>query len=271
MTKEIQIFNFGKNEVRIIEDENGNPWFVAKDVAGILGYAIPHKAVQEHCKHVKLFKRSELESLDCGPRGMLLIPESDVYRLVMRSKLPTAVAFEEWVMEVVLPQLRRTGSFAQHPQPPMIDAAALADALLHKMAVRYFELEERVNREIRRLDKRINRARLDQCSLFEPQPPALAPVQPKSNLRHVQDSNGKLWFSAYDLVTMIGMAWNRAATLRHVPQNMRCILPLPWVKNRKGGNVLSAEGVQYFLTHSRKREAQTVLNWFKNEFLLAVA
>jgi prophage antirepressor-like protein len=69
--------------------------FVARDVAMALGYVIPHKAVTDHCKGV--LKRNILTA--GGNQIAMVIPERDVYRLVMHSKLPSAEAFEEWVVD----------------------------------------------------------------------------------------------------------------------------------------------------------------------------
>lgn len=86
----------------IIED---NPLFCATDVATILGYSNPTATVQRHCKGIT--KRDTLTS--GGVQDLLYIPESDVYRLIMRSKLPDAERFQDWVCEVVLPSIRKTG------------------------------------------------------------------------------------------------------------------------------------------------------------------
>ncbi len=110
---EIQVFKnevFG--EIRVV-DQNGEPWFIAKDVATALGYENPRKAVRDHCKHVKLLKSNESELFTISPRGMNIISEQDVYRLIMRSNLPTAVKFQDWVCEDVLPSIRKTGGFVQ--------------------------------------------------------------------------------------------------------------------------------------------------------------
>ena len=87
--------------------KDGEVWFVAKDVAEILGYAKPENAIAAHCKGQKT---CSLESGGQG-RNMLIIPERDVYRLIMRSKLPDAEMFEEWVVSEVLPSIRKTGSY----------------------------------------------------------------------------------------------------------------------------------------------------------------
>ena len=85
--------------------------FVASEVAEILGYTNPQKAVRDHCKYPKLFRQNESFTLKINPYGINLIPESDVYRLIMRSKLPAAEQFEAWVTETVLPAIRQDGMY----------------------------------------------------------------------------------------------------------------------------------------------------------------
>lgn len=104
---QLQIFTnveFGK--VRGME-VNGKPYVVASDVAKILGYTNTSKAIKDHCKGVT--KRYILT--DGGNQLMNVIPEGDIYRLIVRSKLPSAQKFEEWVMDEVLPEIRRTGGY----------------------------------------------------------------------------------------------------------------------------------------------------------------
>lgn len=97
---------FNGHPVRIIE-QDGEPWFVAKDVADLLGYARPADAVRKHCKGV-----SETATPTAGGTQLIkIIPERDVYRLVMRSKLPEAEKFEEWVVSEVLPSIRKRGGY----------------------------------------------------------------------------------------------------------------------------------------------------------------
>lgn len=83
-----------------------------------LGYALPSKAVLDHCKYAKILKGSESELLTSSPRGLSIIPEADVYRLIMRSNLPDAVRFQDWVVEEVLPSLRKTGRYSLIPDDP---------------------------------------------------------------------------------------------------------------------------------------------------------
>lgn len=113
---EIQIFNnpdFG--EVRTLE-ENGVVLFCGTDVARALGYSNPHDALARHCKGVV---KREGVSRTTNQHGvttsqtseMSFIPESDLYRLVFRSKLPTAEKFTDWVTIEVLPTIRRHGAY----------------------------------------------------------------------------------------------------------------------------------------------------------------
>ena len=105
-------------KVRALEID-GEPWFVASDVAKALGYTNPQKAVRDHCKGVN----ETVHPSRGGDQKMKIIPERDVYRLIMRSRLPEAERFEEWVVGEVLPQIRRTGSYT--PQVPQTFAEAL--------------------------------------------------------------------------------------------------------------------------------------------------
>lgn len=75
---------------------------MAKDVAIILGYSNPQKAVRDPCKGAEMFKENGSFTLTKSPYGVSIIPERDLYRLIMRSKLPSAERFEEWVVGEVL-------------------------------------------------------------------------------------------------------------------------------------------------------------------------
>lgn len=108
---------------------DGEPWFVANDVAAALGYARPKDAVAHHCKYVELLKGGESQPLTDSNFGVNIIPESDVYRLIMRSNLPAAEAFQDWVCEEIIPSIRKKGSYAvqgaQSLQRPLEDVATI--------------------------------------------------------------------------------------------------------------------------------------------------
>lgn len=118
-------FFFGADAVRVIK-VGSDPWFVARDVAAVLGYAVPDKAVRDHCKGAT----DSVAPTAGGAQRVKIIPERDVYRLVMRSKLPAAEKFEEWVVGEVLPTIRKTGSFVQGAVQALDDPAALRTLLL---------------------------------------------------------------------------------------------------------------------------------------------
>ncbi|MFR1104089.1 MAG: phage antirepressor KilAC domain-containing protein [Acutalibacteraceae bacterium] len=103
----LQVFsNPAFGDIRTLE-ENGEILFCGSDVARALGYALPRKAISDHCKGV--LKRNT--PTDGGEQEMSFIPESDLYRLVFRSKLPSAEQFTDWVTSEVLPSIRKHGAY----------------------------------------------------------------------------------------------------------------------------------------------------------------
>ena len=130
---ELQFFNseeFG--EIRTAEID-GKPYFVGTDVAKALGYNNPRDAVSRHCKGV--VKRDTPTS--SGIQSMSYINEGDLYRLIMKSKLPSAEKFESWVMDEVLPTIRKTGSY----QKPLTTVEQI-----QVIATGFLDHEERLNR-----------------------------------------------------------------------------------------------------------------------------
>lgn len=97
------------NDFRTVEID-GDLWFVANDVCDVLGYKRPAEAVRQHCKEKGTVKY-RIPS-NGGDQLMLLINEANVYRLIVKSKLPSADKFEEWLFEEVLPSIRKTGSYS---------------------------------------------------------------------------------------------------------------------------------------------------------------
>lgn len=105
----VQIFEnveFGNVRTILINNE---PYFVGKDVAEILGYANPQKAIRDH---VDEDDKTVNESFTVNGTMGLLINESGVYALIFRSKLPKAKEFKHWVTSKVLPSIRKTGSYS---------------------------------------------------------------------------------------------------------------------------------------------------------------
>ena len=106
--------------VRTSTDENGEPWFCAKDLCDVLGYKNSSCAVNQHVRSSDVAKRyvARLAKNRFGVcEGkmqvvqMIFVNESGFYALVLGSKLATAVKFKDWVTSVVLPQIRKTGGY----------------------------------------------------------------------------------------------------------------------------------------------------------------
>ncbi len=105
---EIQIFNFENNEIRAL-NVGGQPYFVGKDVADILGYADQNKALAMHVDDED--KLNDKTALSLGQRGGWLINESGLYSLILSSRKPTAKKFKRWVTSEVLPAIVNKGDY----------------------------------------------------------------------------------------------------------------------------------------------------------------
>lgn len=135
----MEIFNNAEfGSVRIIE-ENGSFLFCASDVAKALGYSNVHSALQRHCKGV--VKRDTVTSTR-GIQALTYIPEGDVYRLIVHSKLPSAERFERWVFDEVLPALRRNGIYITDP---LVRQFARDPDFAHAVVDALYEQTDRVN------------------------------------------------------------------------------------------------------------------------------
>lgn len=105
VTKE---FLFNDQQVRTVV-RDGEPWFVGKDVADILGYSDTAQAVR---KHIDDEDKGVVEmTTPGGKQNMVVINESGLYSLILSSKLPTAKAFKRWVTSEVLPTIRKHGAY----------------------------------------------------------------------------------------------------------------------------------------------------------------
>ena len=110
---ELTIFkneDFGEVRTILINDE---PYFVGKDVALILGYTNPQKALRDH---VDEEDRTVNESFTVNGTAATLINESGLYSLILSSKLPSAKKFKRWVTNEVLPEIRKTGAYSRIPK-----------------------------------------------------------------------------------------------------------------------------------------------------------
>ena len=106
-TKIFKSEEFGEVRTVVID---GEPWFVGKDVAEILGYADPNKAIAMHVDEDDKLNDKTASSL--GQRGGWFINESGLYSLILSSKMPNAKKFKHWVTSEVLPSIGKHGIYA---------------------------------------------------------------------------------------------------------------------------------------------------------------
>lgn len=107
MDNAMQLFSYKDNTVRTVK-LNSEIWFVAKDVADILGFRDAYNATQ--CLEENEKGTCKVSTLR-GEQEMLIINEPGIYRLIFRSNKPEAKVFQDWVYHEVLPTLRQTGSY----------------------------------------------------------------------------------------------------------------------------------------------------------------
>lgn len=104
---EIQIFNYNSNEVRTIQ-RDGEPWFVLKDVCGVLGLTDTSKTAErldpDELTRIKFVSGGQ-------EREMYIINESGLYNVILRSDKPEAKAFKRWITHEVIPSIRKHGAY----------------------------------------------------------------------------------------------------------------------------------------------------------------
>ena len=136
---ELQVFKnaeFGSVRTTII---NGEVFFVGKDVAEILGYSNPQKALRDH---VDEEDKTVNESFTVNGTTIILINESGLYSLILRSQLPKANRFKRWVTSEVLPAIRKHGMFAVE------EIMNNPDLLIHALSELKEEREKRKSLEL---------------------------------------------------------------------------------------------------------------------------
>lgn len=168
MEAKIQYFQspvFGQIRVTVIDDK---PMFVAKDVAAMLGYSNRSDAINRHCKGIVKHDVECVTGTYTDSNGIhhdtkqilgiLFIPEADVYRLIMRSKIPEAEKFQDWVCEEILPAIRKTGGYMvakadDTPEEIMARALLVAQDTMKRKDERIRQLEGKVETVIKENNK----------------------------------------------------------------------------------------------------------------------
>lgn len=168
MEAKIQYFQspvFGQIRVTVIDDK---PMFVANDVAAMLGYSNRSDAINRHCKGIVKHDVECVTGTYTDSNGIhhdtkqilgiLFIPEADVYRLIMRSKIPEAEKFQDWVCEEILPAIRKTGGYMvakadDTPEEIMARALLVAQDTMKRKDERIRQLEGKVETVIKENNK----------------------------------------------------------------------------------------------------------------------
>lgn len=107
--------------VRTHTDENGTPWFVARDVAKILGYHNTKKAIIDHVDDDEKMDGVTIQDALGRPQCPVFINESGVFSLILSSKLPQAKRFKRWLTSEVLPSIRKYGGYIVVRQDESVD------------------------------------------------------------------------------------------------------------------------------------------------------
>lgn len=154
MNQELTIFRNEEFQIRtIIKD--GEPWFIGKDVAKILGYSNTRdalaKRVDDEDKGV-----ANCDTLG-GKQNLTIINESGLYSLILSSKLESAKRFKKWVTSEVLPTIRKTGGYISNADL-MVDTyfSALDDnykQLIKGLFVNIEEQQRKINQQQKQLEE----------------------------------------------------------------------------------------------------------------------
>ena len=148
MNNSIQRFDFKGAALRTLTDENGEPWFVTKDVCDILELNNITEALRPLDDDEKTnFRNSEVAQN--GGRAPIIISEPGLYKLIMRSRKPEAKEFQRWVTHEVLPQIRRTGGYI-----PMSESDSDEDIMARAVLVAQKTIE-RKNQQLQAKDAQI--------------------------------------------------------------------------------------------------------------------
>ena len=148
MTNEITTLQFNSDQfgqLRAIQDENGEPWFVAKDICNALGLANTTEALRGlDDDEVSNFINSEVAQN--GGRAPRIINEPGFYKLVLKSRKPEAKAFQRWVTHEVLPSIRKNGGYIaaapdESPEQIMARAVLLAQDTIARQKAQIEELK----------------------------------------------------------------------------------------------------------------------------------
>lgn len=124
----VSLFDYSGLQVRVVVDDGGEPWWVAKDVCDILGYRMASDALRVLDEDEKGTRNMRTPG---GEQSVSIVNESGLYSLILRSRKPEAKKFKKWVTSEVLPSIRKTG---RYEAKPLTGKELLAAALIEAQA-----------------------------------------------------------------------------------------------------------------------------------------
>lgn len=146
MTTEITTLQFNSDQfgqLRVVKDDNGEPWFVAKDVCDALSLGRQHDST----RYLDADEKGEgLVDTPSGKQTMVVINEPGFYKLIMKSRKPEAKAFQRWVTHEVLPSIRKKGGYIaaapdETPEQIMAKAFIIAKETIERQKAQIEELK----------------------------------------------------------------------------------------------------------------------------------
>ena len=138
---EIKIFKNPQFGAIRTTEKDGEPWFVGKDVAELLGYAKPQNAIATHVDDEDKTLAPIQGGCSTGTQNTIIINESGLYSLILSSKLPTAKEFKRWITHEVIPSIRKTGGY---------NADATMQSVVQTLATmqRVLEAQQEINKKL---------------------------------------------------------------------------------------------------------------------------
>lgn len=142
MNTEIQTFNFNAAPLRTLTDENGDPWFIAKDVCNILEIRTNNlRTILDSDEISELSNDYSIDIAQNGGKSPLIISEAGLYGLVLKTRKPEAKEFKRWVTHEVLPTIRKHGAYMTQQT---LDKALTSPDFLIQLATKLKEEQEKV-------------------------------------------------------------------------------------------------------------------------------
>ncbi|KAA8828675.1 BRO family protein [Bifidobacterium tissieri] len=171
-------FDFNGSQLRTMIDQNGDPWFLAKDACDILGTEtrdVRKILDEDEIANVEKFNNGEISTIwgidmSNGGRAPLIVNESGLYALILRSRKPGARAFKRWVLHDVLPSIRKTGSYSTRSTED-ITAQALTDPKAVAQILLAYDRTRTENQQLKAENQQIKAENTSVCRELEAQQP----------------------------------------------------------------------------------------------------